>query len=68
MTTECIDRSFDELGVASRIYKEFRYETRQTWSRQRRVIGKAEHVGSGIRGVRVSGTHSERVSLHGTLR
>ena len=40
-------RQYDELGVASRIYKEFRYETLQTWSRQRRVIGKAEHLRKG---------------------
>jgi len=29
-------------GAPARRYKDFRYATRQTWSRERRVIGKAE--------------------------
>lgn len=32
------------LGVAARRYGEFGYRTRETWSRFRRVIGKAEHL------------------------
>jgi hypothetical protein len=34
----------EESGVAARVYKDFEYSTRETWSRERRVIGKAEHL------------------------
>jgi hypothetical protein len=33
-----------ERGGAVRRYKDFRYRTRETWSRERRVIGKAERL------------------------
>jgi hypothetical protein len=34
-----------KTGEAARVYKNFRYQTlEKTWSRTRRVIGKAEHV------------------------
>lgn len=29
----------------ARVFRDFRYRTRKTWSRRRRVIGKAEHLG-----------------------
>jgi DDE family transposase len=32
-------------GKPARVFRDFRYRTRKTWSRQRRVIGKAEHLG-----------------------
>jgi hypothetical protein len=30
---------------AARVFRDFRYITRKSWSRRRRVIGKAEHIG-----------------------
>lgn len=38
---------FQATGEAARVYKEFRYRTRKSWSCQRRVIGKAEHLAKG---------------------
>ena len=32
---------------ASRVFKDFRYCTRSSWSRERRVVGKAEHLEKG---------------------
>lgn len=32
-------------GKAARVYRDFTYRTRKSWSRRRRVIGKAEHLG-----------------------
>jgi hypothetical protein len=32
----------DRTGRAARSYKDFRYRTQKTWSRERRVVGKAE--------------------------
>jgi hypothetical protein len=36
-----------QTGQAARIFKEFTYQTRQSWSRARRVIAKAEHLEKG---------------------
>ena len=36
-------------GQATRCFREFTYQTRKSWSRPRRVIGKAEHL-PGLRG------------------
>ena len=38
---------FAESGKAARVFKDFSYCTRKSWSRQRRVIGKAEHLAMG---------------------
>jgi hypothetical protein len=38
---------FEDSGQAERVYKDFTYRTRKSWSRQRRVIGKAEHLAKG---------------------
>jgi hypothetical protein len=38
---------FEESGKAARVFKDFVYRTRKSWSRQRRVIGKAEHLTKG---------------------
>jgi len=38
---------FEQTGRASRVFKDFTYRTRETWSRERRVIGKAEHLQKG---------------------
>jgi hypothetical protein len=32
-------------GKSARVFRDFRYRTRTSWSRQRRVVGKAEHLG-----------------------
>ena len=34
-------------GRAARVFKDFEYQTRETWSRARRVVGKAEHTPQG---------------------
>lgn len=41
---ESARRLFEETGRAARRFKEFAYQTRESWSRPRRVIGKAEHL------------------------
>jgi hypothetical protein len=38
---------FEATGQASRVFKEFTYRTRKSWSRERRVVGKAEHLSKG---------------------
>ena len=38
---------YEETKEASRVFKDFRYETRETWTRERRVVGKAEHLDKG---------------------
>jgi hypothetical protein len=35
---------FKQTGQRARIFTEFQYQTRDSWSRSRRVIGKAEHI------------------------
>ena len=38
---------FEATGNAARVYKDFSYRTKKSWSRERRVIGKAEHLAKG---------------------
>jgi hypothetical protein len=38
---------FEATGQASRVFKDFTYQTRKSWSRERRVVGKAEHLFKG---------------------
>jgi len=38
---------YAQTGRAARVFKEFRYQTRKSWSRARRVIAKAEHLEKG---------------------
>jgi len=38
---------FEAGGQAARVFKDFTYQTRESWSRVRRVIGKAEHLAKG---------------------
>lgn len=38
---------FEQSGSAARIFREFFYQTRKTWSRPRRVVAKAEHLSKG---------------------
>ena len=39
--------SFAETKKPARVFKDFNYGTRKSWSRERRVIGKAEHLEKG---------------------
>ena len=39
--------AYAATGQAARVFKEFVYQTRESWSRARRVIGKAEHLEKG---------------------
>jgi hypothetical protein len=34
----------ERTGAPARVFRDFRYATRKSWSRRRRVIGKAEHL------------------------
>jgi len=36
-----------QTGHAARIFKDLRYQTRNTWARERRVVAKAEHLDKG---------------------
>ena len=40
-------QQFEAGGQAARVFKDFTYQTRESWSRPRRVIGKAEHLSKG---------------------
>lgn len=40
-------RLHEETQKPTRLYKDFRYSTRDSWSKERRVIGKAEHLEKG---------------------
>ena len=37
----------EATGEGARVFKDFTYQTRKSWSRSRRVIGKAEHLPKG---------------------
>lgn len=39
--------AFDATGEPSRVFKDFTYRTKTSWSRERRVVGKAEHLAKG---------------------
>jgi len=41
------EEQFNTTGKASRVFKDFEYQTLDSWSRSRRVIGKAEHLAKG---------------------
>jgi hypothetical protein len=38
---------YQQTGRAARLFKEFFYQTRKSWSRARRVVAKAEHLEKG---------------------
>jgi hypothetical protein len=38
---------FAATNEPSRVFKDFTYTTKKTWSRERRVVGKAEHLSKG---------------------
>lgn len=46
---ESAKRQWKETREAARIYKELRYRTLKSWSRERRVLNKAEHLAQGSR-------------------
>ena len=41
------ESQFQQTGKAARVFTEFVYQTRNSWSRARRVIAKAEHLEKG---------------------
>jgi hypothetical protein len=40
-------QQYAETGQAARVFKEFVYQTRDSWTRARRVVAKAEHLEKG---------------------
>jgi Transposase DDE domain group 1 len=40
-------QGYERTGQAARLFQEFTYQTRDSWSRPRRVIGKAEYLAKG---------------------
>ncbi len=40
-------RQCEESGKSARVFRDFRYQTKDSWSRERRVVGKAEHMPDG---------------------
>jgi hypothetical protein len=40
-------QQFEATNAPTRLFKDFTYKTRKTWSRERRVVGKAEHLAKG---------------------
>ena len=40
-------QAFEVTNQSARVFKDFTYRTRESWSRSRRVIGKAEHLAKG---------------------
>jgi len=38
---------FEATSRPARVFKDFTYQTRKSWSRMRRVVGKAEHLAKG---------------------
>lgn len=44
---EEVASEYEQTGKAARVFKDFEYQTRESWSRARRVVGKAEHLEKG---------------------
>ena len=40
-------QQFEQTGEAARLFKDFTYRTKKSWSKARRVVGKAEHLAKG---------------------
>ena len=40
-------QQYETTQEAARVFKDFRYRTRKSWSCERRVVGKAEHLAKG---------------------
>src|SRR5262245_6371191 len=45
--TQQAEAQFGQTQQAARVLKDFRYQTRHSWSRERRVVGKAEWMDKG---------------------
>jgi hypothetical protein len=41
------EKQYEQTKASARVFTEFLYATQDTWSRQRRVIAKAEHIAKG---------------------
>jgi len=41
------EQQYRQAGQAARVFKDFPYRTLDSWSRERRVVGKAEHLAKG---------------------
>ena len=39
--------AFEQTGESARVFKDFTYQTLDSWSRSRRVVGKAEYIKKG---------------------
>ena len=46
---------YAQTGKAARVFKEFAYQTRESWWRARRVVAKAEHLEKGSNPSRLAG-------------
>ena len=44
---EAAKRQFEATGLPTRVFGEKRYQTLESWSRERRLVGKAEHLAAG---------------------
>lgn len=42
-----VKAQYEETGQATRLFAELRYQTRESWSCERRVVAKAEHLAKG---------------------
>lgn len=40
-------KAHQKTQASARVFKDFRYQTRKSWSRKRRVVGKAEYMSKG---------------------
>ena len=41
------EAEFNATGTPARVFKDFRYRTRHSWTSERRVVGKAEFLEKG---------------------
>jgi hypothetical protein len=41
------NQDYDRTKQVARVFKDLRYQTRESWSRERRVVAKAEHLDKG---------------------
>jgi hypothetical protein len=41
------EQGYQATKQATRVFRDFRYQTRDSWSAERRVVGKAEHLAKG---------------------
>jgi hypothetical protein len=44
---EQVEKQYQDTQAPARVFSEFMYSTKDTWSRERRVIAKAEHLDKG---------------------